>query len=178
MDWFKTAETIKYFLNLFTTCLLTYSMCLVPAQKSAKCPAVFQCLSCLCCQMVKAGDTNQDGVLDFEEFIQYLRDHEKQLRLMFRRLDRNNDGLWQLTGDSWKNNYWHCCFKAFVSSNTYFLCCWLSDLWVFTGQIDAAEIRDCLRSIGVNISKDDATRILLRSVLENSSSYWLHLKLV
>ncbi|KAM4585006.1 mitochondrial adenyl nucleotide antiporter SLC25A23 isoform 2-T4 [Odontesthes bonariensis] len=70
-------------------------------------------------RMVKAGDTNQDGVLDFEEFIQYLRDHEKQLRLMFRRLDRNNDG-----------------------------------------QIDAAEIQDCLNSIGVNISKEDATRIL------------------
>ncbi|XP_072240403.1 mitochondrial adenyl nucleotide antiporter SLC25A23 isoform X2 [Leuresthes tenuis] len=71
-------------------------------------------------RMVKAGDTNQDGVLDFEEFIQYLRDHEKKLRLMFHRLDRNNDG-----------------------------------------QIDAAEIQECLRSIGVNISKADATRILL-----------------
>ncbi|KAM9770095.1 mitochondrial adenyl nucleotide antiporter SLC25A23 isoform 1-T1 [Menidia menidia] len=70
-------------------------------------------------RMVKVGDTNQDGVLDFEEFIQYLSNHEKQLRLMFHRLDRNNDG-----------------------------------------QIDAAEIRDCLRSIGVNISKEDATRIL------------------
>ncbi|XP_060906089.1 mitochondrial adenyl nucleotide antiporter SLC25A23 isoform X1 [Labrus mixtus] len=43
-------------------------------------------------RMVKAGDTNQDGVLDFEEFTQYLRMHEKQLKLMFRSLDRNNDG--------------------------------------------------------------------------------------
>lgn len=43
--------------------------------------------------MVKVSDTNQDGVLDFEEFTQYLRAHEKQLKIMFRNLDRNNDGL-------------------------------------------------------------------------------------
>lgn len=71
-------------------------------------------------RLVEAGDTNQDGVLDFEEFTQYLRAHEKQLKLMFRSLDRNNDG-----------------------------------------QIDAAEIQHSLHSIGVNISLEDATRILL-----------------
>lgn len=43
-------------------------------------------------KIVTAGDTNQDGVLDFEEFMQYLRDHEKQLKHMFRSLDKNNDG--------------------------------------------------------------------------------------
>ncbi|XP_038570008.1 calcium-binding mitochondrial carrier protein SCaMC-1-like isoform X2 [Micropterus salmoides] len=43
-------------------------------------------------RMVQAGDTNQDGVLDFEEFTQYLRTHEKQLKIMFSNLDRNNDG--------------------------------------------------------------------------------------
>ncbi|XP_028257835.1 calcium-binding mitochondrial carrier protein SCaMC-1 [Parambassis ranga] len=71
-------------------------------------------------RLVKAGDTNQDGVLDFEEFTQYLRTHEKQLKLMFRRLDSNNDG-----------------------------------------EIDIAEIQNCLKNIGVNISVEDATRILL-----------------
>uniref|UniRef100_A0A4W4EGG3 Solute carrier family 25 member 23a n=1 Tax=Electrophorus electricus TaxID=8005 RepID=A0A4W4EGG3_ELEEL len=43
-------------------------------------------------QIVKAGDTNQDGLLDYEEFTHYLRAHEKCLRLMFSSLDRNNDG--------------------------------------------------------------------------------------
>ncbi|XP_008278521.1 calcium-binding mitochondrial carrier protein SCaMC-1-like isoform X2 [Stegastes partitus] len=71
-------------------------------------------------RIVEAGDTNQDGVLDFEEFTQYLQAHEKQLKLMFRRLDRNNDG-----------------------------------------EIDVAEIQHCLRSIGLNVSLEDATRILL-----------------
>ncbi|XP_034394798.1 calcium-binding mitochondrial carrier protein SCaMC-3-like isoform X1 [Cyclopterus lumpus] len=43
-------------------------------------------------KIVEAGDTNQDGVLDFQEFTQYLRTHEKELKLMFKSLDRNNDG--------------------------------------------------------------------------------------
>ncbi|KAK0152916.1 Calcium-binding mitochondrial carrier protein SCaMC-1 [Merluccius polli] len=43
-------------------------------------------------KIVRAGDTNQDGELDFEEFTQYLRTHERQLKLMFSSLDRNNDG--------------------------------------------------------------------------------------
>ncbi|CAK6973461.1 LOW QUALITY PROTEIN: calcium-binding mitochondrial carrier protein SCaMC-1-like [Scomber scombrus] len=43
-------------------------------------------------RLVDAGDTNQDGVLDFEEFTQYLRMHEKELKIMFRSLDKNNDG--------------------------------------------------------------------------------------
>ncbi|KAI1886633.1 hypothetical protein AGOR_G00197820 [Albula goreensis] len=43
-------------------------------------------------QILREGDTNQDGELDFEEFARYLRAHEKALRLMFRSLDRNNDG--------------------------------------------------------------------------------------
>lgn len=71
-------------------------------------------------KIVEAGDTNHDGVLDFEEFTQYLRSHEKQLKVMFRSLDNNNDG-----------------------------------------QIDASEIQVCLRNIGVNISLEDANRILL-----------------
>ncbi|KAJ8345835.1 hypothetical protein SKAU_G00300280 [Synaphobranchus kaupii] len=43
-------------------------------------------------KIVQAGDTNKDGQLDFEEFSEYLRAHEKELRLMFRSLDHNNDG--------------------------------------------------------------------------------------
>ncbi|KAM9856804.1 mitochondrial adenyl nucleotide antiporter SLC25A24 isoform 2-T3 [Aulostomus maculatus] len=69
--------------------------------------------------MVEAGDTNKDGVLDFEEFTQYLRIHEKELKIMFRSLDRNNDG-----------------------------------------KIDAAEIQHSLHTIGVDISLEDANRIL------------------
>lgn len=53
---------------------------------------IFNWLGYLFFQIVETGDTNQDGVLDFEEFTQYLRAHEKHLKLMFSKLDRNNDG--------------------------------------------------------------------------------------
>lgn len=46
-------------------------------------------------QIVKDGDTNHDGALDFEEFTQYLRAHEKELKIMFSSLDRNKDGRYQ-----------------------------------------------------------------------------------
>ncbi|XP_040002543.1 calcium-binding mitochondrial carrier protein SCaMC-3-like isoform X2 [Xiphias gladius] len=71
-------------------------------------------------RIVETGDTNHDGVLDIEEFTQYLRTHEKQLKLMFSNLDRNHDG-----------------------------------------QIDATEIQHCLHAMGMDISLEDATRILL-----------------
>ena len=41
---------------------------------------------------MKAGDKDLDGQLDFGEFVHYLRDHEKKLRLVFKSLDKKNDG--------------------------------------------------------------------------------------
>lgn len=52
---------------------------------------VFSCVFSLQ-KIVKAGDKDLDGQLDFEEFVHYLRDHEKKLRLVFKSLDKKNDG--------------------------------------------------------------------------------------
>ncbi|XP_014842128.1 PREDICTED: calcium-binding mitochondrial carrier protein SCaMC-3-like isoform X1 [Poecilia mexicana] len=71
-------------------------------------------------KIVETGDTNQDGVLDFEEFVEYLHNHEKQLKVMFHHVDRNKDG-----------------------------------------RIDVEDIQHCLHIIGVNVSPEDATRIML-----------------
>ncbi|XP_048870733.1 calcium-binding mitochondrial carrier protein SCaMC-3 isoform X2 [Brienomyrus brachyistius] len=70
-------------------------------------------------EIVEAGDTNQDGQLDFQEFTEYLRAQEKQLRLMFRSLDRNDDGC-----------------------------------------IDLSEIQQSMRSLGVEVTTEQASRIL------------------
>uniref|UniRef100_A0A8C6AV71 EF-hand domain-containing protein n=1 Tax=Monodon monoceros TaxID=40151 RepID=A0A8C6AV71_MONMO len=43
-------------------------------------------------KIVQAGDKDLDGQLDFEEFAHYFRDHEKKLRLVFKSLDKKNDG--------------------------------------------------------------------------------------
>lgn len=53
---------------------------------------VLSCVSCLSQKIVKAGDKDLDGQLDFEEFVHYLGDHEKKLRLVFKSLDKKNDG--------------------------------------------------------------------------------------
>ncbi|KAM4527274.1 calcium-binding mitochondrial carrier protein SCaMC-2-B-like [Odontesthes bonariensis] len=67
-------------------------------------------------KVVKAGDKDLDGQLDFEEFVHYLRDHEKKLQLVFKSLDKKNDG------------------------------------WI--------EIMQSLRDLGVNISEEQAEKIL------------------
>ncbi|XP_021052087.1 calcium-binding mitochondrial carrier protein SCaMC-1-like isoform X2 [Mus pahari] len=38
-------------------------------------------------------DSNADSGLDFEEFVQYLQDHEKKMKLAFKSLDKNDDGI-------------------------------------------------------------------------------------
>lgn len=44
-------------------------------------------------KIVSSGDKNKDGGLDFNEFNKYLKEHEKRLRLTFKSLDKNNDGI-------------------------------------------------------------------------------------
>ncbi|KAF7240168.1 Calcium-binding mitochondrial carrier protein SCaMC-3, partial [Varanus komodoensis] len=41
--------------------------------------------------ILRDGDTDQDGELNFEEFARYLQERERKLLLMFHSLDRNHD---------------------------------------------------------------------------------------
>lgn len=42
--------------------------------------------------ILREGDTDHDGELNFEEFARYLQERERKLLLMFHSLDRNRDG--------------------------------------------------------------------------------------
>ena len=44
---------------------------------------------------LKREETNSDGQLDFEEFVHYLQDYEKDLKLVVKSLNRKNAGLLQ-----------------------------------------------------------------------------------
>ncbi|XP_056592941.1 mitochondrial adenyl nucleotide antiporter SLC25A23 isoform X2 [Triplophysa dalaica] len=70
-------------------------------------------------EVVRAGDMNQDGQLDFGEFTEFLRSQEKRLKLMFRSLDCNNDG-----------------------------------------KIDVEEIQQSLHNLGVEVTLEQAAKIL------------------
>lgn len=98
---------------------------------------------------MQAGDKDLDGQLDFEEFVHYLQDHEKKLRLVFKSLDKKNDG--ELA----------CCSSPagrpwLTEGRTL-----LTNL-VVTGRIDAQEIMQSLRDLGVKISEQQAEKILKR----------------
>lgn len=44
-------------------------------------------------EIVSSGDEDKDDSLNFTEFSNYLKDHEKKLLLTFKSLDKNNDGM-------------------------------------------------------------------------------------
>ncbi|XP_049416206.1 calcium-binding mitochondrial carrier protein SCaMC-3-like isoform X2 [Epinephelus fuscoguttatus] len=70
-------------------------------------------------EIVLESDINHDGLLDFQEFSQYLWAHEKRLWNIFHSLDRNNDG-----------------------------------------RIDVGEIQHSLHKLGVEVTTEQASRIL------------------
>ncbi|XP_068174665.1 mitochondrial adenyl nucleotide antiporter SLC25A24-like [Antennarius striatus] len=43
-------------------------------------------------KIISSGDQDSDAGLDFSEFSQYLKEHEKKLQLTFKSLDKNKDG--------------------------------------------------------------------------------------
>ena len=42
---------------------------------------------------MKKSDVTKSGDLDMNEFMTYLQDHEKQLKIIFSSLDENQDGV-------------------------------------------------------------------------------------
>ncbi|DAA31552.1 TPA: RIKEN cDNA 4930443G12-like [Bos taurus] len=44
-------------------------------------------------KLFTSGDTNADSGLNFEDFMRYVKDHERKMTLAFNSLDKNNDGI-------------------------------------------------------------------------------------
>lgn len=103
---------------------------------------------------MSSGDQNKDGCLDFNEFSKYLKDHEKKLRLTFKSLDRNNDGR--------KCQLNKMCIYIYklILKNSLQLCFY--NIYVMTGRIDASEIQQSLAELGIDISRENALKILQR----------------
>ena len=43
-------------------------------------------------EVFEMGDRDRDGMIDFAEFVSYIINHEKKLKLAFKTLDYNSDG--------------------------------------------------------------------------------------
>lgn len=55
---------------------------------------------CVFQKIIASGDQDKNDGLDLNEFSRYLKEHEKKLRLTFKSLDKNNDGMVSLHGSS------------------------------------------------------------------------------
>ncbi|KAF0878792.1 SCMC2 protein, partial [Crocuta crocuta] len=97
-------------------------------------------------KIVQAGDKDLDGQLDFEEFVHYLQDHEKKLRLVFKSLDKKNDGECPVAAPG---------LGPLSRTRTP-----ARASCVVAGRIDAQEIMQSLRDLGVKISEQQAEKIL------------------
>lgn len=132
-----------------------------------------------------------DGQLDFEEFVHYLQDHEKDLKLVFKTLDKkdagkgSNNGVHSYTDhvnatslavSSWRTahklpgnmplNSLGYNLKSRVLLYLFLLVNTISSpaFSVFSGNINAKEIVDSLRDLGVHITLQQAEGVLRRYV--------------
>lgn len=127
-------------------------------------PTVLFCTFVLFQKIVKAGDKDLDGQLDFEEFVHYLRDHEKKLRLVFKSLDKKNDGKGYVCPYAFRVRTLMVLPEILDPSSDFLSFSLSFCLCVFSGHIDSQEIMQSLRDLGVHISEQQAEKILKRSV--------------
>lgn len=117
---------------------------------------------------LKREENNSGGQLDFEEFVHYLQDYEKDLKLVVKSLDRKNAGMWQEMGSCFlfhtKLLEWFrislCVISAALSVKDAFS--HSVSLLPFKGRVDPKEFMQSLRDLGVHISLQHAEKVLKR----------------
>ena len=86
-----TTVTCHCGLTLWKPCSTTKYSSINPHYSDSYGLCVFSVLQ----KSLKREETNSDGQLDFEEFVHYLQDYEKDLKLVVKSLNRKNAGLLQ-----------------------------------------------------------------------------------
>lgn len=115
---------------------------------------------------LKREENNSDGQLDFEEFVHYLQDYEKDLKLVVKSLDRKNAGMWQESCSLFHTKLleWFrislCVISAALSVKDAFS--HNVSLLPFKGRVDPKEFMQSLRDLGVHISLQHAEKVLKR----------------
>lgn len=117
-------------------------------------------------KIISSGDQDKNEGLDFNEFSKYLKEHEKKLKLTFKNLDKNNDGKLPLSGN----------FFLIFTHIYVLMCLRYYDEWYYdedesqthlcycpgTGKIDCMEIKQSLADLGLDITTEEANKILKR----------------
>ena len=80
-----------------------------------------------------------------EEFMKYMANHEKKLKIAFNRLDKNNDGMLMLLKECLQFFIFHC----HKSENTLLI-----------GQIEPSEIQATMAQLGVHVDEQEARSLL------------------
>ena len=89
--------------------------------------------------VVSLGDVNKDGQIDFDEFANYIRNHEEKLRLVFKKLDLNEDGIW---------------------SHDHHVTYALNTLYLVIGKIDREEVIKSLKKLGIASAEGEVDRLI------------------
>lgn len=111
-------------------------------------------------KIISSGDQDKNEGLDFNEFSKYLKEHEKKLKLTFKSLDKNNDGKLPLSAAKVSTRLPVQFRRAAGESVNGTLIFNLSSSW--TGHIDASEVKQSLADLGLDITKEEAQKILQR----------------
>ena len=89
-------------------------------------------------EFLAKSDANKSGDLNRQEFFDYLRQHERQLRLVFTSIDENKDGKSRNLILNWMR---------------------ITKLFISTGKLCSKEITAAFKKMGIAITEAEAEKL-------------------
>lgn len=102
-------------------------------------------------------DQTKSGDISLAEFIHYVREHEKNLRLQFTDLDKNKDGKWFKIIN----------LKMYIKKKKYVIplnSLFTDVTYIFSGKIDLEELIKAFKDLGIEMERAEAKKLLQRFV--------------